>query len=391
MSTRPYTLDQLRRLSLARQFPMVRGRGVDAAVETVERAGPMQTQTARSAFLGLAARLPGVTHATITDAYERCAIVRGSTIRGTVHTSTPEQHVWLDRATRVGQRATWARTLALRTTSLDQVWAGIEEFASDDWRDVDALGLHLRSWLVAHGELPSDQLEVPLGRYLAFGHGGLIRRPATGGWEGQGKPEYRWVGAALAEAGHPDAARLATLRATEHAEAMAAVVLLHLRSHGPASRYDIAWWSGIGLREVDAALARLGETIASRPGPDGRDYWDVLDGVPRPVDDVGTWLLPEFDALLCGYDPKARERFLTPEQHAALWHAKNGLVKPPLLHEGRLAGWWRAEGSGKSRRIEVTPFEGVAAPSEADLEPAVAAVAAALGVTVTAVSIAGTG
>ena len=53
------------------------------------------------------------------EAYEAGQLVRGSTIRGTVHTSTPEQHVWLDRATRVGQRAIWARTLKLRTATLE--------------------------------------------------------------------------------------------------------------------------------------------------------------------------------------------------------------------------------------------------------------------------------
>ena len=43
--------------------------------------------------------------------------------------------------------------------------------------------------------------------------------------------------------------------------AMAAVVLLHVRSHGPASRHDIAWWSGVGLREIDAALAQGKELL----------------------------------------------------------------------------------------------------------------------------------
>lgn len=387
MSARPYTLEELRRLSLARQLPRVRGRGVAAVAETMSKVGPMQTQTARSAFLGLAARLPGVTHATISEAYERHEIVRGSTLRGTVHTSTPEQHVWLDRATRVGQRALWARTLQAGEVPLEDVWAGIEEFAAPQWRDVDALGEHLRSWLVERGVEPTDRLGQPLGRYLAFGHGGLVRRPLTGGWEGQAKPAYRWVAAALDDVEHRDAARLAPLRATSHEEAMDAVVRLHLRSHGPATRKDIAWWAGLGLREVDAALARLGEALTRRPGPDGLDYWDVPDGVPRPVADVGTRLLAEFDALMCGYAPTGRERFVTPEQHAVLWSLKNGLVKSPLLHEGRLAGWWRAEGSGGDRRLEVTMFEGVAAPSGADLEPAVAAVAAAMGWEISGVTI----
>ncbi|WP_156251073.1 winged helix DNA-binding domain-containing protein [Pseudactinotalea terrae] len=378
MGDRSYTWDQLRRRALARQFPRVRGDGVGAVSDLVGCIGPLQTQTARSAFLGIGARL-GAGHPTITEAYEGLALVRGSSIRGTVHTSTPEQHVWLDRATRVGQRAIWARTLKLRTATLEQVWAGIEEFATPQWRGVDALGLHLRSWLDSHGETTTDQLGQPLGRYLAFGHGGLIRRPLTGGWEGQGRPEYRTVAAVLADGGHRDTGRLADLRASAREEAMDAVVLLHLRSHGPASRNDVAWWAGIGLREVDAALARLADRLSMLPGPDGRDYWDVPDGAPRPVSDVGARLLPEFDALMCGYDPKARTRFLTAEQHAILWNQRNGMVLPPLLHQGRISGWWRAEGSGQSRSFLVTTFPGVAAPSAAELEPAVSAAATSMG------------
>lgn len=387
MSTRPYTLEQLRRLSLARQLPRVRGRGVPAVVETIGRAGPMQTQTARSAFLGLAARLPGVTHATVTEAYERRDLVRGSTLRGTVHTCTPEQHVWLDRATRVGQRPIWLRTLGLDSQALGPLWSSIEDFASPCWRDVDALGGHLRGWLAEHGHRLTDQRGRPLGRYLAFGHGGLVRRPLSGGWEGQGKAEYRWVGAALEEVAHPAAPLLALARASEHEEAMDAVVRLHLRSHGPATRHDVSWWSGLGLREVDAALARLRPALTCRPGPDGLDYWDLADGVPRPVFDVGTRLLAEFDATMCGYAPAGRERFLTPEQHGVLWNQRNGLVQPPLLHGGRIAGWWRAEGAGRERELVVTTFAGVTPPSAVELRPAVAAVEAAMGWQITDVTL----
>src|SRR5690606_35070680 len=89
--------------------------------------------------------------------------------------------------------------------------------------------------------------------------------------------------------------------------------------------------------------------------------------------------LPEFDALLCGYEPKARDRFVTPEQHAALWHSANGLVRAPALHEGRLAGWWRLEGPARARRLVVTPLQGGVGPSEADLEPALVAACTAMG------------
>lgn len=382
MTERPYRWDQLRRLSLARQLHRIRGRGVDAVIETVRRTGPLQTQTARSTFLGIAARLPGVTHATISEALQTHALVRGSTIRGTVHTSTPEQHVWLDRATRVGQRAIWARTLDLRRTSLEQVWSGIEEFATPSWREVEELRTHLTDWLVRHEGAESEAMATTLGRSLCFGHGGLVRRPLSGGWEGQGRPGYRAVAAVLEEIGHPDVGALAHARASSHEEAMAAVVRLHLRSHGPASRRDVAWWSGLGLREVDAALVRLGPEVAARPGPDGQDHWDLADGGPRPVTDDVTRLLPEFDALLCGYHPGGRDRFVTPEQHTVLWNQQNGLLRAPLLHRGRIAGWWRAEGSGRARRFTVVPFPDAPVPSLDDLGRAVQDAATAMAWTV---------
>ena len=90
-----YDLEALRGLSLARQFPAITGRDADAVVEAVGRIGPVQSQTARSPFVGLGARLPGVTHAAVTEAYESWRIVRGSTLRGTVHTSTAGHHALL--------------------------------------------------------------------------------------------------------------------------------------------------------------------------------------------------------------------------------------------------------------------------------------------------------
>src|SRR6186997_1931491 len=56
-----HTGEDLAGASLARQFPDLDGRDATAVAETVRRIGPIQAQTARSPFLALAARLPGVT------------------------------------------------------------------------------------------------------------------------------------------------------------------------------------------------------------------------------------------------------------------------------------------------------------------------------------------
>jgi Winged helix DNA-binding domain len=227
-----HTWEDLAGLALARQLPE---QTADVAA-MLERAGPVQAQTARSPFLGLAARFPGVTRDAIAAAYDAGTIVRGSTIRGTVHTATPEQYAALGAATRLGQRALWQRLLGLERSTPEQLWTDTEEFATE-WRTVDELQAHLHDWLVAHeGRDPLAGKQV--GRYLAFGHGGLVRRPVNGDWSGQGAPVYR---------------TLAMVPATP-----ADAVHLHLRCHGPASRHDIAWWSGLGLRVVDEALDGLG-------------------------------------------------------------------------------------------------------------------------------------
>ena len=121
-------------------------------------------------------------------------------------------------------------------------------------------------------------------------------------------------------------------------------------------------------------------------GPDGRTYVDLPDPpAPRALD--GVRLLPEFDALMCGYEPSGRERFAAPAHLSRLWSGANGLVLPPLLVDGRITGYWRATGSAKRRPMDVVWFAGTRRPRKAELEGPVAAVEAALGIVVTEVSL----
>jgi hypothetical protein len=366
-----YDWDELRGLSLARQFPDVQGHGPDAVVETVRRMGPIQSQTARSPYVALGARLVGVTHDAVTAAYESLRIVRGSTIRGTVHTSTADHHALLDATTRVGQRGVWTRHLPLRHSEVEELWQATEEFAADAWRTPDELLEHVRGWLRAHDEISPEVIDRGLGRYLTFGHGGLLRRPLAGSWSGQVAPGYRTATALLPDRAVPD-------------DALVEVVRLHLASYGPASRRDVAWWSGLGLRQVDELLGRL--DAAWHDGPGGQPYADVP-AAPPAREVPGVRLLPEFDAVLCGYDPKSRDRFVTPTDHERLWHKSNGYMLAPLLVDGRIAGYWRLEGTGRSKDLAVTSFAGSRKPRKAELEAPAAALAAALDVPISSVTV----
>ena len=158
-------------------------------------------------------------------------------------------------------------------------------------------------------------------------------------------------------------------------------MLLHLRCHGPASRHDLAWWSGLGLRVVDEVLADLDGLVLAE-GPDRRTYLDVPDApVPRTVE--GVRLLPEFDALMCAYEPSARVRFAEGHHLERLWSGANGMVLPPLLVDGRITGYWRSTGSARRRPLEVVWFARTRRPRRAELDAPVAALEAALGISVT--------
>ena len=132
-----YSWEDLAARALARQFPDVPGREVDSVARALHLIGPIQAQTARSLFLALAARMPGVTLETVSAAYDGHRIVRGSNIRGTVRTaSTPEDNALLRRMATAGSASTapWRRTLKLQATALEDIWSGIEDFARDTWR-----------------------------------------------------------------------------------------------------------------------------------------------------------------------------------------------------------------------------------------------------------------
>ncbi len=383
--TRAWTWEQLAAATLRRQFPRIRGRGEAAVVELVRRVGPIQSQVARSPFVTMSSRLPGATYDAITAAHEAYALVRGSNLRGTVHTCVRDHHPLLDTITRRTLANGWRRTLRLDKTDVAAVQAGIEAFATGEWRTPDQLRDHLTGWLAEHeGESAADRARTTgVGRSFAHVHSAMIRRPLRdGGWERQATPGYRVAGDVLDQPrsswlDDPDAALVALARQ-------------HLAAYGPANRRDIAWWSGEGLLRVDAALEALADELSQRPGPDGSTYYDVAEPPRGGLSDPGVRLLPEFDALVVGYDPKSRDRFLDPDHLPHIWAQQNGMFSSAVLSGGRLVATWKfggGAGGRPERRIDVQMFPAHPRLSESALPDQVAAIEAALAIRVTDLSI----
>ena len=106
------TTDDLAALTLARQFPPIESRGAAGVLELFRRLGPIQSQVPRAPFLTISSRLPGVAYDTVCALFESHQLVKTSNIRGTVHSSVPEQFAWLDAVARRTRSARSPRMVA---------------------------------------------------------------------------------------------------------------------------------------------------------------------------------------------------------------------------------------------------------------------------------------
>jgi Winged helix DNA-binding domain len=127
----------------------------------------------------------------------------------------------------------------------------------------------------------------------------------------------------------PDAVRL------DRDEALAELARRYFAGHGPASAYDLAWWSGLTLTDVRAAIALAGDTL--EPLDDG-----LLQATERPGGDLprrgDVRLLPGFDELLLGY--RDRSASLAADKASLVAPSSNGRFLPLLTIDGRVAGTW---------------------------------------------------
>jgi DNA glycosylase AlkZ-like len=343
---RRLTNDQLRLRTLRRQFPAIRGRGPAAVVELFQRLGPIQSQVPRAPFLAISSRLPGVSYETVCALFEAHRLLKTSNIRGTVHTSVPEQFAWLDAVARRSRATQLRSVLKLRQVTPEQLAAEIEGFASNDWTPRSEIVAHARAWLAERDTGGAAEVPNVLSDNLLWGHSGLLRRPRDTRWDKRTDMFHQRARSLL-----PD------LPEWDFAEAMPELVRVHLGSYGPALREDLAFFFAVGLAAVDDAVRRLGDEIVRLPGPNDKDYLDLVDPPRGDAPDLGLRLLPEFDGLLVGYHGRNRTRFLTEHQLPKVWAKVNGLFSPVVLYDGRLVASWKTITKGSRTDIDVTMLD----------------------------------
>lgn len=133
-------------------------------------------------------------------------------------------------------------------------------------------------------------------------------------------------------------------------EAQAELARRYVRSHGPSTAHDFAWWSGLPVGQARAALAAAPQLACLKQ--DGASYWHVPEDADVPPTG-GLWLLPGFDEFVVGY---AERGAVLDEAQVRQIVQTNGIFNPAMVIDGKVAGVWRRVGRKTRLELELQPF-----------------------------------
>jgi hypothetical protein len=315
---RVLTQRELNRATLARQMLLERRRV--SVVGAVERLAGMQSQWAPAPYVGLWTRVVGFHREQLERAMLARRIVRAVLMRGTIHLVSLADYGIFGTAVR---RPPWLKP------------------------DAAALGDRLHDVVRAFGREPRTRAEIteflerehnvdvknadPLW-YAVRTNARLTHAPESGLWQARGKTRYMTI----------------EVDQLDENGARAELVRRYLAAFGPATRADVAEWSGLRVTDVEPALEAL-EPLKRFADEHGRELFDLA-RAPRPAADTPApvRLLPRFDNLVLSH--KDRTRVLLSDYRGAI--IEGGWVKSSFLVDGLVAGVWEVE----QGRVRVEPF-----------------------------------
>lgn len=305
---------QLNRAVLARQGLLER-RALDLPA-ALDAMGGLQAQYAPSMYVGLWSRVEGFERDALTRALHERTVIQATLMRFTIHLVSAGDFWPLTVAIRDARRALWLRAAK--------------------GEDLSAAAAKLAAALKA-GPLRRKEIVALIGAEAMRGVGAwldLVRVPPFGTWEQRRADLY-----GLAE----DWLEPATIDADA---ALDHLVTRYLTGFGPAAKADIANWAGLGVKDVEPALARLG--LDEHAAEDGTPLHD-LPGQPLPDPDTPAPVrfLPTWDAALLVHCRRAR---VVPEDcRERIFHVRMPQSIGTFLVDGAVAGSWKPDGT-------LTPF-----------------------------------
>ena len=315
MAERVLTLRELNRATLARQLLLQRKRvGVTA---TIERLAGMQAQWPPSPYIGLWSRIDGFKRETLERAVIAGDVVKPTVMRGTLHLVTSRDYplFW----TALHDMPTWygEEHLAHAERLLPRVRA-LAEAAPLVHKDAIAL-------LMDEGHEENDARRI---FHALRRRAHLLHASESALW--RGRPSAIFTA-------YPEPEPVDVLAARTE------LVRRYLGAFGPASRADIADWSGLRVTDFAPALDAL-EPLRRFRDDKGRELLDLPRApLPDPETPAPVRFLPKWDNVLLAH---ADRRRVLPEELRKTVIGKNGDVTQTFLVDGVVAGSWSYDKKG---------------------------------------------
>jgi hypothetical protein len=323
VAERVLTLRELNRATLARQLLLDRKRiGV---VPAIERVAGLQAQWPPSPYVGLWSRLAGFKRETLERAIRNGEVVKPSVMRGTLHLVTARDYPVFWFALR--DMTDWYDETHL--SHAQKAMKSLRALAGRGPLSHNTALEHLRE-RYGHEEVEARRVFRALRR-----HAHLLHSPDSALWKS------RPLGVFVQ---HPAPEPMDVLPARVE------LVRRYLGAFGPASRADIADWSGLRVVDFSPALEAL-EPLRRFRDENGRELLD-LPRAPLPPADTPAPVrfLPRWDNTLLAH---ADRRRVLPEELRKTVIRKNGDVAQTFLVDGVVAGSWEADKKGK---VTVAPY-----------------------------------
>jgi hypothetical protein len=332
---RVLTLRQLNRTLLLRQLLL--GRERLSPVRAIERLGGLQAQFAPAPYLALWTRLEGFRREALERALRRDAVIKATLMRATLHLVTARDYPFFRAA--VGESARMIRTRGTEAPAAALVRKAIALARKEP---------RTRRELYAVLGYPErvDPLVDPhplrqLHWLLSEGH--LEQTADTALWEPARVTKFRALAYELPPAD----------------DARAHVIRRYLAAFGPATRADLASWSGVPVRELDSVLESLRLRVLR--DEDGRVLLDVPRAPLADGDEVAPpRLLAPFDEIVLAH--KDRSRIMSDEHRRLVISGSD--VYATFTVDGFVAGIWRREGG----RVALEPFGSLPRAARRELE-----------------------
>jgi hypothetical protein len=302
----------------------------------------LQMQYAPSAYIGLWSRMKTLQRRQLTEALADRTVVQATSLRATIHLMTPRDYVLFIGAIRRTRREWWKRATRHSGVAVLAAVPRLQDLLSD--------GPRRRSELVAELGIDSatwNGLQMWVD---------LVRVPPSGTWEHRRADSYGlaswWLGSEWSDdVSEPDAIDYLVTR--------------YLHGFGPATRQEIASFTGLPVSTLKPSLERL--PLRTFRSEDGQVLLDV-EGALLPDPDTATPIrfLPVWDATLLVH---ARRTQILPERYRPLvFNTKTPHSVNTFLIGGQVAGTWTIE----KDHVAVEPFEALPTRTRHQLDQAAA-------------------